>query len=63
MELRADGSRKPTYLRLANTCAQCGKAMFMPNWSEYVNERRMRHVWECEACGYKYETVVTFSEL
>jgi DNA-directed RNA polymerase subunit RPC12/RpoP len=63
MELRTGSPRTRTYPRLANACAQCGKALFMPNWSEYLNEHRMRHVWECEACGYKYETLVTFPEL
>jgi hypothetical protein len=63
MELRTGSPRTRAYPSLANACAQCGKALFMPNWSEYLNEHRMRHVWECEACGYKYETLVTFPEL
>jgi hypothetical protein len=23
----------------------------VPEWSEYVDERRVRHLWECEACA------------
>jgi hypothetical protein len=30
----------------------------MPEWSEYLDARRLRHLWECEACGYKFETLV-----
>jgi ribosomal protein S27AE len=62
MELRTASPRLSAYARLANACAQCGKALFMPEWSEYLNEHRVRHVWECEACGYKYETQVTYAD-
>jgi primosomal protein N' len=62
MELRTGSARTLSHPSLANACAQCGKALFMPNWSEYLTEHRLRHVWECEACGYKYETLVTFPE-
>jgi hypothetical protein len=48
--------------RLPNTCAQCGDVIFMPEWSEYLSEHRVRHLWQCEACGYKFETLVKFSE-
>ncbi len=33
-------------------CAQCGEAIVAPTWSEHVNERCVRHLWECDACGY-----------
>jgi ribosomal protein L37AE/L43A len=39
-------------------CAQCGEAIVAPTWSEHVDERCVRHVWECEACGYEFETAV-----
>ncbi|MCC6888817.1 MAG: hypothetical protein IT536_09805 [Hyphomicrobiales bacterium] len=48
--------------RLSNKCAQCGEPMFMPEWSEYVSERRVRHLWICDSCGYRFETVVVFAE-
>ena len=41
-------------------CAQCGKPIVAPTWSEHVNERCVRHVWACEACGYEFETAVYF---
>jgi ribosomal protein L37AE/L43A len=34
----------------------------VPEWSELVDERRMRHLWTCDACGYQFETTVRFRE-
>ena len=48
--------------RPMNECAQCGETIFLPEWSEYLDARRVRHLWECEACGYKFETLVCFPE-
>jgi hypothetical protein len=46
-----------------NHCAQCGETIFLPEWSEYLDRHRVRHLWECEACGYKFETLVSFPEM
>jgi hypothetical protein len=46
--------------RLHIPCGQCGESLFMPEWSEYVDERRVRHLWECEACDYAFETIVSY---
>jgi ribosomal protein S27AE len=63
MELRKTGSpRKYAQPRLSNYCAQCGEAIFMPEWSEYFSPQRVRYLWECEACGYKFETIVAFPQ-
>jgi len=43
-------------------CAQCGSAIKRPAWSEPVNERRVRHLWNCRECGYVFETMVFFCE-
>jgi uncharacterized Zn finger protein len=48
--------------RPVNECAQCGEQVFVPEWSEYVDERRARHLWQCEACGYAFETTVSFAK-
>ena len=32
----------------------------MSEWSEYVDERRVRHLWECEECDYAFETIVSY---
>jgi transcription elongation factor Elf1 len=39
-------------------CAQCGEHLFVPEWSEPVDARRVRHLWECESCGYSFETTI-----
>jgi ribosomal protein L37AE/L43A len=44
-------------------CAQCGEQLFVPEWSEHVDDRRVRHVWNCEACRYSFETTVYFQAL
>ena len=59
MELRTR-TRTASYPRLSNYCAQCGEVLFMPEWSEHVNEHRVRHLWSCDSCGYRFETVVAF---
>jgi hypothetical protein len=41
-------------------CAQCGEPLFVPEWSEHLDERRVRHLWECEACGYAFETTFSY---
>jgi hypothetical protein len=55
-------SRVARYPRLSNYCAQCGEVMFMPEWSEYMSEHRVRHLWTCDSCGYRFETVVALTE-
>jgi rubredoxin len=44
-----------------NTCPQCQAWLLAPDWSEYLNERCVRHAWSCDACGYEFETAVFFS--
>jgi hypothetical protein len=52
MELRSESPRKQyVRTRLLNLCAQCGETIFLPEWSEYLDRQRVRHLWECEACG------------
>jgi hypothetical protein len=69
MELKSTSSRsyRPSRTvsasRPVNECAQCRETIFLPEWSEYLDARRVRHLWECEACGYKFETLVCFPEL
>jgi ribosomal protein S14 len=62
MELRTASPRRHAQSRLSNHCAQCGETIFLPEWSEYLARHRVRHLWECEACGYKFETLVSFAE-
>jgi ribosomal protein L37AE/L43A len=32
--------------------------MIAAQWSEHVNERRIRNFWSCDECGFKFETEV-----
>ena len=43
-----------------NFCAQCGETIYMAAWSEHVDNHRIRYLWECDACGYAFETLVRF---
>ena len=44
-------------------CGQCGERLFLPEWSEYVDERRVRHLWQCEPYGCSFETTVCFADI
>ena len=62
MELRTKDARR-FVPRPVNTCAQCGDTIFMPEWSEHVDDCRIRHLWACQASGYAFETTVRFAPL
>jgi uncharacterized Zn finger protein len=62
MDLHSRGAAKFPRHRAQIACAQCGNNLFMPEWSELVDDRRVRHLWECDACGYAFETTVHFAE-
>ena len=61
MDLRTYGSHKIPSRPIVE-CAQCGDQLFIPEWSELVDERRMRHLWTCDSCGYQFETTVRFRD-
>ncbi len=54
-------SRLVTYDK--NICPQCSAWLLAPDWSEYLNERCVRHTWSCDACGHGFETAVFFPVL
>ncbi|MBX6329009.1 MAG: hypothetical protein IRY89_10565 [Pseudolabrys sp.] len=62
MELR-DASDAERYARSRPVleCAQCGERLYIPEWSEYLDGGRVRHLWRCERCGYAFETTVYFA--
>jgi len=43
-------------------CAQCGDTIYLAAWSEHIDDRRVKYLWECDSCGYAFETVVCFAE-
>jgi len=58
MDLRTRATAKSPRPRAQLECAQCGNSLFLPEWSELVDDLRVRHLWECDACGYAFETTV-----
>jgi ribosomal protein L37AE/L43A len=60
MELQTRSAPVDIRARRYMTCAQCGEPIYLAAWSEHVDERRVRHLWECEACGYAFETLACF---
>jgi hypothetical protein len=54
----APRARLTTYSK--NNCPQCNEWLLAPDWSEYLNDRCVRHTWSCEACSYQFETTVFF---
>jgi hypothetical protein len=61
MELRADHLKQFARSRPVLECAQCGERLYLPEWSECLDSVRVRHLWQCEACGYSFETTVRFA--
>jgi ribosomal protein L37AE/L43A len=60
MELRSRTKRSFHQSRPVVPCAQCGDTLFAPEWSEYLDERRVRHLWTCDSCGYEFESMVCY---
>ena len=52
-----DAKEKDTVSK-RNPCAQCGEPLIAAVWSEHITEGRIRHLWQCDACGYEFETLV-----
>jgi DNA-directed RNA polymerase subunit RPC12/RpoP len=60
MELRISKSRRNVRISPPYPCAQCGALISSPEWSESIDEYRVKHLWECEACGCNFETLACF---
>ena len=60
MELRSRNARALHRSRPVVPCAQCGDTLFAPEWSEYLDDRHIRHLWSCDACGYEFESEVCY---
>lgn len=63
MALLTDTARSRLVTYEKNTCPQCSAWLLAPDWSEHLSERRVRHTWSCETCGYGFETTVFFPAL
>ena len=62
MKLRTGNSAHAYPPRPINFCAQCGEPIYFAGWSEYVDDHRIRHLWNCEDCGYAFETLVSYPQ-
>jgi len=60
MELKSPHLRSFVHARPIVECAQCGDRLFAPEWSEYLEDNQVRHLWTCDACGYQFETSIRF---
>ena len=47
------------YLPHDNPCAQCGKPIAAPDWTEN-SARRITYLWRCRACGYRFEAMAVY---
>jgi hypothetical protein len=47
------------YLPHDNPCAQCGKSIAVPDWTEN-SARRISFLWHCKACDYRFEAVAFY---
>jgi hypothetical protein len=41
---------------LSTKCAQCGRTLIGPEWSENVADGRCVHIWQCPVCSCEFET-------
>lgn len=55
MHLRPPSVRSMQSTRPIVECAQCFERIYAAEWSEYIDDRHLRHLWACEACGYRFE--------
>jgi hypothetical protein len=60
MQQRSQTVRSFHQSRPVVPCAQCGEALFAPEWSEYLDDHRIRHYWSCESCSYQFEMMVCY---
>jgi hypothetical protein len=44
-----------------NPCAQCGEPIAAPSWFE-DGPHCVAYLWQCSACGYKFEALAVFAE-
>ena len=43
-----------------NPCAQCGRLIASPVWSE-PGDRSTAYLWICEACDYEFTSLAVFA--
>ena len=46
------------YARYGMACVECNDLLIAPNWSAYVSNHEVRHLWCCEECRREIEMAV-----
>lgn len=49
------------HLPTNNPCAQCGKLIRAPSWSESDRDK-IHFIWRCEACNYEFQTIAMYAQ-
>jgi uncharacterized protein with PIN domain len=62
MKLERSTARNNPSQQYFARCEQCSGLLTVPEWSERVSARCVRHFWSCNACGYQFEQSVYFAE-
>ena len=44
-----------------NPCAQCGKPIPIPSWTEADNNR-VHFIWQCKACNYQFQCTAIYPQ-
>jgi hypothetical protein len=58
--IKQDGTLAHPYAD-ASQCPSSTDIVIWPEWSEHLSDHCIRHVWSCEACGYRFEDTVYLS--
>jgi primosomal protein N' len=45
------------------SCARCGELMMAPETSGYLSDSNVRHLWKCDECGYRFQTLTKFDAI
>ena len=43
------------------SCAKCGELVMAPESSKHVSGYCIRHMWACDGCDYRFETLIRFN--
>jgi hypothetical protein len=61
MALHTESAERTSFVSYGKNCPQCNERLVAPDWSKYLDDRRVMHGWSCDDCRYKFKTVVYFS--
>jgi uncharacterized protein with PIN domain len=56
MKLDASRARDAISQPYFPRCERCNEVLTLPEWSEQMGPRCVRHLWACDICGYQFES-------